>query len=169
MFPPSPSAPPPFPFPLFPKKRAFDHPGAIHPSQRAQVTCTARLEALRSCEGMDPERLLAEPVKEDRPFLSTWRDRCSLPALAPGSPVPAPRKGLPFGSRSLVRHNHGTDLPGALWVRRSGGGIGLPNQGLPHSSLGYRPPASEAIRPDPAFLNLSAQRGPHPTSQGGLN
>jgi transposase InsO family protein len=39
----------------------------------------------------------------------------------------------------------------------------------PHSSLGYRPPAPEAIRPDPAFLNLPALRGPHPTSQGGLN
>jgi len=39
----------------------------------------------------------------------------------------------------------------------------------PHSSLGYRPPAPEAIRPDPAFLNLPALRGPHPASQGGLN
>ena len=39
----------------------------------------------------------------------------------------------------------------------------------PHSSLGYRPPAPEAIRPDPAFLNLPALRGPHPTSQGGLD
>ena len=39
----------------------------------------------------------------------------------------------------------------------------------PHSSLGYRPPAPEAIRPDPAFLNLPALRGPHPMSQGGLD
>ncbi len=31
----------------------------------------------------------------------------------------------------------------------------------PHSSLGYRPPAPEAIRPDPAFLNLPTLRGPH--------
>jgi len=36
----------------------------------------------------------------------------------------------------------------------------------PHSSLGYRPPAPEAIRPDPAFLNLPALRGPHPQGQG---
>ena len=39
----------------------------------------------------------------------------------------------------------------------------------PHSSLGYRPPAPEAIRPDPAFLSLPALRGPHPQGQGGLN
>ena len=39
----------------------------------------------------------------------------------------------------------------------------------PHSSLGDRPPAPEAIRPDPAFLNLPALRGPHPMSQGGLD
>jgi len=39
----------------------------------------------------------------------------------------------------------------------------------PHSSLGYRPPAPEAIRPDHAFLNLPALRGPHPQSQGALN
>jgi transposase InsO family protein len=39
----------------------------------------------------------------------------------------------------------------------------------PHSSLGYRPPAPEAIRPDPAFLNLPALRGPHPMSRGGLD
>ncbi len=39
----------------------------------------------------------------------------------------------------------------------------------PHSSLGYRPPAPEAIRPDPAFLNLPALRGPHPQGQGALN
>ena len=32
----------------------------------------------------------------------------------------------------------------------------------PHSLLGYRPPAPEAIRPDHAFLNLPALRGPHP-------
>ncbi len=32
----------------------------------------------------------------------------------------------------------------------------------PHSSLGYQPPASEAVRPDPAFLNLPVLRGPHP-------
>ncbi len=38
----------------------------------------------------------------------------------------------------------------------------------PHSSLGYRPPAPEAIRPDHAFLNLPALRGPHPQSQGAL-
>jgi transposase InsO family protein len=35
----------------------------------------------------------------------------------------------------------------------------------PHSSLGYRPPALEAIRPDPAFLNLPRLRGPHPQGQ----
>ncbi len=39
----------------------------------------------------------------------------------------------------------------------------------PHSSLGYRPPAPEAIRPDPEFLNLPALRGPPPESQGALN
>jgi transposase InsO family protein len=39
----------------------------------------------------------------------------------------------------------------------------------PHSSLGYRPPAPEAVQPDPAFLNLPALRGPHPQGQGGLN
>ena len=39
----------------------------------------------------------------------------------------------------------------------------------PHSSLGYRPPAPEAVRPDQAFLNLPALRGPHPQSQGALN
>ena len=39
----------------------------------------------------------------------------------------------------------------------------------PHSSLGYRPPAPEAIRPDPAFLNLPALRGPHPQGQGASN
>ena len=32
----------------------------------------------------------------------------------------------------------------------------------PHSSLGYRPPAPEAIRPDPAFLKMPTLRGPHP-------
>ncbi len=32
----------------------------------------------------------------------------------------------------------------------------------PHSSRGYRPPAPEAIRPDPAFLDLPTLRGPHP-------
>jgi putative transposase len=37
----------------------------------------------------------------------------------------------------------------------------------PHSSLGYRPPAPEAIRPDPAFLNLPALRGPHPRPREG--
>ncbi len=36
----------------------------------------------------------------------------------------------------------------------------------PHSSLGYRPPAPEAIRPDPTFLNLPTLRGPHPKDQG---
>ena len=39
----------------------------------------------------------------------------------------------------------------------------------PHSSLGYRPPAPEAVRPDPAFLNLPALRGPHPQREGALN
>ena len=39
----------------------------------------------------------------------------------------------------------------------------------PHSSLGYRPPAPEAIRPDHAFLNLPALRGPDPHSKGALN
>ena len=39
----------------------------------------------------------------------------------------------------------------------------------PHSSLGYRPPAPEAVRPDPAFLNLPALRGPHPQSKEVLN
>jgi len=39
----------------------------------------------------------------------------------------------------------------------------------PHSSLGYRSPAPEAVRPDPAFLNLPALRGPYPQSQGALN
>ena len=39
----------------------------------------------------------------------------------------------------------------------------------PHSSLGYRSPAPEAIGPDPAFLNLPALRGPHPQGQEGLN
>jgi transposase InsO family protein len=37
----------------------------------------------------------------------------------------------------------------------------------PHSSLGYRPPAPEAIRPDPAFLNLPALQGPHPGPEEG--
>ncbi len=36
----------------------------------------------------------------------------------------------------------------------------------PHSSLGYRPPAPEAIRLDPAFLNLPTLRGPPPQDQG---
>ncbi len=35
----------------------------------------------------------------------------------------------------------------------------------PHSSLGYRPPAPEAMRPDPAFLNLPVLRGPHPPAR----
>ena len=35
----------------------------------------------------------------------------------------------------------------------------------PHSSLGYRPPAPEALRPDPAFLNMPTLRGPHPPEQ----
>jgi len=39
----------------------------------------------------------------------------------------------------------------------------------PHSSLGYRPPAPEAARPDHAFLNLPALRGPHPHGQEALN
>ena len=38
----------------------------------------------------------------------------------------------------------------------------------PHSSLGYRPPAPEAIRPDPAFLNLPTLRGPHPEDRGSV-
>ena len=33
----------------------------------------------------------------------------------------------------------------------------------PHSSLAYQPPAPEAIRPDPGFLNLPRLRGPLPT------
>jgi transposase InsO family protein len=37
----------------------------------------------------------------------------------------------------------------------------------PHSSLGYRPPAPEALRPDPAFLNMPTLRGPHPLEEGG--
>lgn len=32
----------------------------------------------------------------------------------------------------------------------------------PHSSVGYRPPAPEAIRPDPKLLNLPLLLGPHP-------
>jgi putative transposase len=36
----------------------------------------------------------------------------------------------------------------------------------PHSSLGYRPPAPEALRPDPAFLNMPTLRGPHPLEEG---
>jgi putative transposase len=39
----------------------------------------------------------------------------------------------------------------------------------PHSSLGYRPPAPEAIRPDPAFLNLPTLRGPLTPGQGATN
>jgi putative transposase len=39
----------------------------------------------------------------------------------------------------------------------------------PHGSLGYRPPAPEAIRPDPAFLNLPALRGPHTHGNGARN
>ena len=35
----------------------------------------------------------------------------------------------------------------------------------PHSSLGYRPPAPEAIQPDPAFLKLPALCGPLPRLQ----
>ena len=31
-----------------------------------------------------------------------------------------------------------------------------------HSSLGYLPPAPEAIRPDPKLLNLPLLLGPHP-------
>ena len=37
----------------------------------------------------------------------------------------------------------------------------------PHSSLGYRPPAPEAVRPDPAFLKLPTLRGPHPGPEEG--
>ena len=35
----------------------------------------------------------------------------------------------------------------------------------PHSSLRYRPPAPEALRPDPFFLNLPRLNGPHPRLQ----
>ena len=35
----------------------------------------------------------------------------------------------------------------------------------PHSSLAYQPPAPEAIRPEPAFLNLPRLRGPLPRRQ----
>ena len=38
----------------------------------------------------------------------------------------------------------------------------------PHSSLGYRPPAPETTRPDRAFLDLPALRGPLPL-KGALN
>ena len=40
------------------------------------------------------------------------------------------------------------------------------NKIRPHSSLGYRPPAPEAIPPDPAFLNMPTLRGPHPLEEG---
>ena len=33
----------------------------------------------------------------------------------------------------------------------------------PHSSLGYRPPAPEAVQPDPAFVKLTTLCGPHPS------
>ncbi|MHC4521761.1 MAG: IS3 family transposase [Planctomycetota bacterium] len=39
----------------------------------------------------------------------------------------------------------------------------------PHSSLGYRPPAPETTRPDRAFLDLPALRGPLPLTKGALN
>jgi transposase InsO family protein len=39
----------------------------------------------------------------------------------------------------------------------------------PHSSLGYRPPAPETIRPDRVFLNLPALPGPLPQTAGALN
>lgn len=39
----------------------------------------------------------------------------------------------------------------------------------PHSSLDYRPPAPETIRPDRAFLNLPVLRGPLPQGKGALN
>ena len=35
----------------------------------------------------------------------------------------------------------------------------------PYSSLRYRPPAPEALRPDPFFLNLPKLNGPHPRLQ----
>ena len=35
----------------------------------------------------------------------------------------------------------------------------------PDSSLRYRPPAPEALRPDPFFLNLPKLNGPHPRLQ----
>ncbi len=38
----------------------------------------------------------------------------------------------------------------------------------PHSSLRYRPPAPEALRPDPFFLNLPKLNGPHPRLQEAL-
>ena len=37
----------------------------------------------------------------------------------------------------------------------------------PHSSLRYRPPAPEALRPDPFFLNLPKLNGPSPQASGG--
>ena len=39
----------------------------------------------------------------------------------------------------------------------------------PHSSLSYRPPAPEAIRPDPWFLNLPSLRGPQPAASRSRN
>ena len=39
----------------------------------------------------------------------------------------------------------------------------------PHSSLSYRPPAPEAIRPDPWFLNLPSLRGPQPAASRSEN
>ena len=39
------------------------------------------------------------------------------------------------------------------------------NTHRPHSSLGYRPPAPEAIRPDPKLLNLPLLLGPPPSQK----
>ena len=41
------------------------------------------------------------------------------------------------------------------------------NTHRPHSSLGYRPPAPEAIRPDPKLLNLHLLPGPPPSQKEG--
>ena len=37
----------------------------------------------------------------------------------------------------------------------------------PHSSLAYQPPTPEAIRPEPAFLNLPRTPRPSPQAPGG--
>jgi putative transposase len=43
------------------------------------------------------------------------------------------------------------------------------NTTRPHSSLGYRPPAPETRRPDPAILSLPALQGPPTLTTGALN